>query len=867
MPTLNVKDAGGSTVSVNVPNADGRAAAATSRSVALCNEDQAILSGLGSNLANKFREAFEAYDPVAGGRWTQVLAGGDIIALDGNTAAASYLVISKDPLSSGTESRIAAIQTWEMPFEVNFGLHMSQRSLGQEFSIEVVSDETPLSPAADLAISSIQQTTTVLTVNTTLPHNLRPGMRIGIRDVSDSRFNYPALVVATTPTPTQFTATAGPGGTIPSVTAGPFSSGFVFFRSALGFSPNGTSMIFENATATNASFYVRSESGDTLPSGTITGNHAVTTPSTASVQPVITTGSYSFQPTNEFRLTQFVDGIQWSDSLVDTLATANNRYKRTQVVPDITVPYRVRIRATNNASLTRPVAQIVSATKTGTTTATIVTATPHGLTTADLIVVYGIRDQAAASFPNLTTATAVASVISATEFTVVIGTASTVTSYGGYVSRVNGGVLQQGALTQVAQSISRTSNVLTVVGSAAWTGVLIGDYVNIVGVRDNTTGASLGLDGPYRVRDIATTSLVLEPIGSAPTGTDIVSTNCGGGVIRRTDLRISFIRAIDFRRERVEIMPRPAGDISASMPVAVQNIPAITLSGSNTLTTVTTVTTVSALTGGGAAEDAAAGANPVVVGGVVRTARAPTTLIAGDAARATVTTEGSLTVHPGPSVPLIEVASAARTTSGNSGAISVATGGGISGLIAVTAASGTPTLDITLEESYDNGTTWTQVWAANRITGVSTIVIPPILTAGLRRWVWTIGGGTPSLTFAITVNAVPSPCPIVRQSFDRTAGLLSGTLNAVSASVPITGCKALTAKVSIGAATTPGTYQIQVSDDNANWISVGTATVAIANQTVAFSMPAGLTANFARVACTSGATAQTGNYVAINAVS
>ena len=142
-----------------------------------------------------------------------------------------------------------------------------------------------------------------------------------------------------------------------------------------------------------------------------------------------------------------------------------------------------------------------------------------------------------------------------------------------------------------------------------------------------------------------------------------------------------------------------------------------------------------------------------------------------------------------------------------------------------------------------------------------------MLIAGLRRWVWTIGGGTPSLTFAITVNAVPNCGHIVRQLFDRTAGLLSGTLNAVSASVPIAGCTAVTAKVAIGAATTPGTYQLQVSDDGANWTSVGTATPAVANQTVAFFMPVGLTANFARVVCTSGATGQTGTFVAINAVS
>ena len=533
------------------------------------------------NITSKFREAFETYDPV-NGLWTQSLSPGDFISLEGNAAAASYLTVSKDPLSAGATT-ITSRATFSMPFDFTIGLHMSQRTLGQEFAIELVSDETPLPTPADLAISSITQAVSVLTVTTTLPHNLRPGMRFGIRDCVDSRFNYPALVVASTPSTTQFTATAGPGGTIPSVTAGPFASGFVFQRSALGLAPNGASMIFENATATNASFYVRSESGDALPSGAIIGFHSITTLSTASVQAINAAMTYSFQPTNEFRLAMMIDGIQWSDAVIDTLAASNNRYKRTQVVPDTAPDYRFRVRATNNDSLSRPNAQIVTAVKSGTTTATITTDVPHGLTTTDLVVVYGIRAQGATEFPNLLTATAVASVVNATQFTIVIGTAGTVTSYGGFVARVNGGNLPSaiGASAVIAQSIVRTANMLTVTGNASWTGLLIGDMVNLVGCRNNTDGATLGIDGAYRVANVATTALTLEPIANAwtsaglgtvsPTGADILSTNCGGAIIKRTCLRLSFTRVMDFQRQRVEMLPRPTGDISSALPVAVQN--------------------------------------------------------------------------------------------------------------------------------------------------------------------------------------------------------------------------------------------------------------------------------------------------------
>lgn len=589
-----------------------------------------------ANITNKFREAFETLDTTT--RWELSKASGDIVIVDGNAVSASYLVVSLDPLAANTVTTLTTIPTFTFPLDIGIGAHMSQRTLGQEFAIELVSDETPLSTPADVAISSVSQATTTLSVTTATAHGLRPGMAIGIRDCLDSRMNYSALVVATTPTPTTFTATAGPAGTIPSVTAGPFTSGFVYQRSRLGFAPNGASMIFENATATNASFYVRSESGDVLPSGTAVGNHSVTIATTASVQAINAALTYAFQPTTEYRLSAQVDGIQFSDTGIDAVTAINNRLRRSQVVPDIAHDYKLRIRATNNKAVTRPVAQIVSAVKTGTTTATITTATAHGLTTADLVNIYGIRDQAASSFPNLTTATAVASVVDATTFTIVIGTASTVTSYGGYVSRVNGGQVQQGAIAQAVQSATVASGVVTLVGSAAWSGLLIGDLVNLVGCRDNTTGATLNSDGAYRVRNISGTTLELEPVGWAGPA-DYALTNCGGAIIRRTDLRVSFVRVLDYERQRVEIMPRPSGDILNAVPVQVNNSPAVTVSSG-------TVTTVSTLTGGAAAEDAATTSNPLVIGGVVRTATTPTTLIAGDACRLTFGATGAAVTKP-----------------------------------------------------------------------------------------------------------------------------------------------------------------------------------------------------------------------------
>jgi hypothetical protein len=549
-----------------------------------------------TNIVGKFRVAFETYDTA--NTWLESLGTDDLVFVDGNAAAASYLVISKNPLVANTETSITSRLNFTMPFEVALGLSMSQRTLGQEFALEVVDTGNPLPDVNDLAISSISQTTTFLTIETTSPHGLSVGKSIGVRGCSNTVANYPSLVVANCNTPTQIVATAGPGGAIPSQTisnpAG--DKGFVYFRERLGRANNGIALIFENATATNGSFYTRSESGDAYPSGTVLGNHSLTIGTTAPIQLINSPFTYSFSPTTEYRFVVQADRNQFSDSAVDTLAASTNRLVRTQVCPDPTEVYKFRIRAVNNKALTVPNAQIVSAVKSGTTTATITTATAHGLTAADPVVIYGIRDQAAASFPNLLTATAVASVIDSTTFTIVIGTASTVTSYGGYVARVNGGNLMSalGGIAQVIQSatlstLSDSTRQLVLVGSAAWAGLSIGDNINVVGCRNIIDGSSIGVDGAWKVANIATTTLTLVPLPGNTPPADFVSTNCGGAIIKRTDLRLSYVRIFDFERQRVEMLARPAGDISAAAPVTVQNSPAVTIS-SGTVTTVSTVT-------------------------------------------------------------------------------------------------------------------------------------------------------------------------------------------------------------------------------------------------------------------------------------
>jgi hypothetical protein len=113
----------------------------------------------------------------------------------------------------------------------------------------------------------------------------------------------------------------------------------------------------------------------------------------------------------------------------------------------------------------------------------------------------------------------------------------------------------------------------------------------------------------------------------------------------------------------------------------------------------------------------------------------------------------------------VVVTSAARTTTGNSGALTV---GGDTNFgspewvvlaVDVTAASGTtPTLDLTVQWSLDGGTTWATTDgtpdAFAQITAAATRVKRFPALSGTYRVVWTIAGTTPSFTFSVREQAI-----------------------------------------------------------------------------------------------------------------
>jgi len=629
-----------------------------------------VVSAVSSNITDKFRETFESWPSAS---WDEKVSSGDIVTVDGNAVGASYLVISSDPLSAGTETCVDTVDTFRMPVELAVGAHLSQAAWGQDNSIELIDVDT-IPDVPDLEISSITQTTTTLTVTTVLPHNLAAGKRIGIRGCSNPVVNYPAIVVASVLSPNQFTVTGGPNATIPSqtVTDPVGAKGFVYFRPALSGSRNGTSMHFESPSAVLGFFYARASAGDSLPFASGAGNSIVarqaTTIATNASSSIITISqlpyTYAFTASNEYKLSLMADRLQWSDTSIDSLAQSTSRVLRTQVVPNPEKSYKLRLKSRSEPSLTVPSAQIVSVSKAGTTTATVTTNVPHNLVTGDLIVGYGVRDVGTGFYPALSTPAAV-TVTAANEFTVVWGTAATNTSFGGYISKVNAACPQPGALTMSIVNAQKTTlsdgqHQIVLTGTANWAGVSIGDYVNVLGCRDISVGATIGIDGAWKVANISTTALTLVNIpGYSPTVVDFAAIDCGGGVIKRTDLRISYVRIFDFERQRVELLPRPVNDISASVPVVIQG----------------GYSSVAATVAGPGSHDAAIAGNPVRIAGRAVTANYAA-VAAGDTTDVITTTVGVQVSKPY-AIPEAGFNASLALTTTTAVAIAAAAGAGI----------------------------------------------------------------------------------------------------------------------------------------------------------------------------------------------
>ena len=116
---------------------------------------------------------------------------------------------------------------------------------------------------------------------------------------------------------------------------------------------------------------------------------------------------------------------------------------------------------------------------------------------------------------------------------------------------------------------------------------------------------------------------------------------------------------------------------------------------------------------------------------------------------------------------IADVASAALTTTTTTAAITPTFGTSYEVNIPVTVVSGTtPTLDVTVQESGDTATNWTDVYTFPRITTTGFYRSPPLKLRGNRiRYVQTVGGTTPSFTRAVNrLQASIDATNLVRQT-------------------------------------------------------------------------------------------------------
>lgn len=546
-------------------DADGNALSSYGK-VVVGNAKKKFRDGFSTSLIQPDTDTWDLVNPIP----TRHL-----ITQGGNSFSSGYLRISMSPFDADSEVSITTKDTFTLPFRLAFGVSMSQRVIGQEVGLEFIGVNNTtkvvetMTPVADLNLptSVTVATTNVLPITFATAHGLHGGDRVCLQGCYDSRVNGGPLIV-TVVTSTQITLPL-------TIATGTYNTtgGHLKWADPLSYASNGGSLLIENATATNASFVSRRNSGafrllnSTI--GTTVATQANTSPYTDAFIAAANQEMYCS-----------LEELNYRSYSSDSLSTTSGLGKFTQGIPDEENEYKIRIRVKNLPNLTVPIARITNAVKTASTTATITTDVNHRLTVGDYIQIYGIRDQAAASFPNLTTAVVVNSVPTPTTFTCVIGTSGTVTSSGGAVWRVNGGVTAPGVVAGSIQSISRTNNILSVVNGSTWATPLPGEYYHLWGM----TGDAEQYEGAYKVLRVSTTTLELES-----TGADFTSITTGGVGFKRTDIRLNFVRLLDYTRLVAEIVGGRGNttDINNAVPVSLTG---------GTVTTVNTVTTTSTLT-------------------------------------------------------------------------------------------------------------------------------------------------------------------------------------------------------------------------------------------------------------------------------
>lgn len=569
--------------------------------------DNGRLPTLNGNCRDKWRDPFTTKDAT---KWTYPTESGAQYArsrIDGNVAGSSYLVVSLSALIAGGDEWLSlSLDSFRVPYDIEFGLSLSQRVAGQEINVEMVGVDSggavlaEAEPAQIALTGTVSVTSNVWTFATGTDHNLRPGDWVYLAGATDSRLNVGPVILGsgTFGTTVVLTSTLANG----TYTLG----GSAFVRRIMltaGALFHG-GIRWWGGTAGNADILSRNDDprgrleawnpGNTQDANNVPNEGGLNYAGVSYAQAFRSKGSWHFEHTSK--------RLMWRARDIDITGNDRSSRVRREPNPSFENAYKIRIRAKNLPNYSVPVGAIVSVSKSGSTTATI-NLPAHGLTTNDFIVVYGIRDQT--NFANLTTATAVASVVDANNITIAFGASATATSYGGFVMVAKGGAVPNIQAISV-QTYKKTADGLRLllVGSGTWTET-IGNTVTLFGLTDSGGTVISALHGRYRLALLSTTTIELEPLdGQSLASVSTSPVNAGGTLIRNTDLRIHYFRVFD--RLRQEIDMTMGGTTIDPSPVQIVGTPAV--SGSGTFTVQ-----------GGAADSAASSGQPLMTAARIRT--------------------------------------------------------------------------------------------------------------------------------------------------------------------------------------------------------------------------------------------------------
>lgn len=792
---------------------------------------------------------------TAWGNWAGVnWAGGDFVTSVAGLNGQSITVLSASPLTTGESFVVnynkAVLQPCALEFAGSF------KQTGVSFATAALFANDPVAgpdtiPAPINIISAYQSsavdgasynavagTVLHLILESALPsvgssQAVFVGDWVNITGFADTRINYSNACIAFISADRKtisvtFSNEAALPSLVVAVITPTLGTAKVQFYNNMSGARNGFGIRFTGTTSTSAAIVSIFGGDDNQISGTLRGDHRVAIASCApSYVAGATWGQYEIRASSRYRLecapsaARFYDKAEQAASVVWTPRDT----PRTSVKPASGAAMYPRFRLFKPVNMTRPIGKILNISKAGTTTATInlVSAPVDALAVGNVVALYGVRDQT--NFVNSTVT--ITAVLSPTQFRAVVGAAVTATSYGGSVSIVNGGAVQPGIIGQTISSVvsrvAEGSNWLDVIGGATWTGLSLGDYVDLYGVCADLTGNDVGVDGAWEVAHLSTTTMVLKPVFDiagnrvSPALGTLASVNCGGAALIRPTLRAHDLSVSSWSENQVQIDGAGTGDLTKAIPV-------------NVLNPTTTVTVTQGTAAAISATDGTGGwpVRPSITG-------------------------------------IADVASAAITSTATSASILNDKGNGFQITIPVTVVSGTnPTLDVRVEESFDGGTNWVTLYEMQRITAVGSYNTPILRASGRTiRYVRTITGTTPSFTMAITRNLLPFiQAEPQKRIIDRT--VVTTTLNAVTPTLFQGAANNIQLVVNMGAITTTAPqFQLEGSEDGTNWYAIGTPLTSIASNTVEVTIAK--SATFVRAMVSTAGVGSTLGYVSLKA--